>query len=58
MKFNRFILSALVGASLVGATGAASARDLVMGLIPAENNEEMIKTFEPMRAYMEKKLHM
>ena len=58
MKFNKFILSALIGASLVGATGAASARDLVMGLIPAENNEEMIKTFEPMRAYMEKKLHM
>lgn len=57
MQCNKFILSALIGASLIGATGAAQARDLVMGLIPAENNEEMIKTFEPMRAYMEKKLH-
>lgn len=57
MQCNKFILSALIGASLIGATGSASARDLVMGLIPAENNEEMIKTFEPMRAYMEKKLH-
>ncbi|OIR02191.1 phosphate-import protein PhnD precursor [mine drainage metagenome] len=57
MQCNKFILSALIGASLIGATGAANARDLVMGLIPAENNEEMIKTFEPMRAYMEKKLH-
>ncbi len=57
MQFNKLMLSALIGASLIGATGAAQARDLVMGLIPAENNEEMIKTFEPMRAYMEKKLH-
>lgn len=57
MQFNKLMLSALIGASLLGATGAAQARDLVMGLIPAENNEEMIKTFEPMRAYLEKKLH-
>jgi len=34
----------------------ALARDLVMGLIPAENNEEMIKKFEPMRAYLEKEI--
>lgn len=33
----------------------ALAGELVMGLIPAENNEEMIKTFEPMRAYLESK---
>jgi phosphonate transport system substrate-binding protein len=33
----------------------AHARDLVMGLIPAENNEEMIQKFEPMRALLEKK---
>jgi phosphonate transport system substrate-binding protein len=32
------------------------APDLVLGLVPAENNEEMIKRFEPMRAYLEKKL--
>lgn len=57
MQCKKLILSALIGASLIGATAAANASDLVMGLIPAENNEEMIKTFEPMRAYMEKKLH-
>lgn len=57
MQFNKLMLSVLIGASLIGATGAAQARDLVMGLIPAENNEEMIKTFEPMRAYLEQKLH-
>lgn len=33
----------------------AMAGELVMGLIPAENNEEMIKQFEPMRAYLESK---
>ncbi len=55
MQFNKVILSALIGASLIGAPGVAGARDLVMGLIPADNNEEMIKTFEPMRAYLEKK---
>lgn len=57
MQFNKFVLSTLIGASLIGQPVQAQARDLVMGLIPAENNEEMIKTFEPMRAYMEKKLH-
>ena len=33
----------------------AVAGELVMGLIPAENNEEMVKEFEPMRAYLELK---
>jgi len=56
MKLNKLILSTLIGVSLIGTASAASARELVMGLIPAENNEEMVKTFEPMRAYMEKKL--
>lgn len=56
MNFNKLILSTLIGASLFSAAGVASARELVMGLIPADNNEEMIKTFEPMRAYLEKKL--
>ena len=55
MQFNKLMLSALIGATLFGASAAANARDLVLGLIPAENNEEMIKTFEPMRAYLEKK---
>jgi phosphonate transport system substrate-binding protein len=36
---------------------AQSKSALVMGLIPAENNEEIKKTFEPMRAYLEKKLN-
>jgi len=36
----------------------AKTKELVMGLIPAENNEEMVKTFEPMRAYLEKRLGM
>jgi len=31
------------------------AKPLVLGLIPAENNEEMIRTFEPMRQYLEQK---
>lgn len=38
------------------AASAAQARDIVMGLIPAENNEEMIQKFEPMRLYLEKKI--
>jgi len=38
------------------AASAVQARDIVMGLIPAENNEEMIQKFEPMRLYLEKKL--
>lgn len=33
----------------------AMAGELIMGLIPAENNEEMVKQFEPMRAYLESK---
>lgn len=37
-------------------SAAAQARDIIMGLIPAENNEEMVAKFEPMRAYLEKKL--
>lgn len=33
----------------------AMARELVLGLIPAEGAEEMVKKFEPMRAYLESK---
>ena len=40
----------------VATSGGALARDLVVGLLPAENNEEMVKRFEPMRAYLERKL--
>ena len=35
---------------------ADTKKEIVMGLIPAESNEEMIEKFEPMRAYLEKKL--
>jgi len=50
-------LSASALALALSLTAAsAQARDIVMGLIPAENNEEMIQKFEPMRAYLEKKL--
>ena len=34
-----------------------SRSELIMGLIPAESNEEMVEKFEPMRAYMEEKLN-
>lgn len=30
--------------------------EIIMGLIPAENNQEIAQKFEPMRAYIEKKL--
>jgi len=56
MQFNKLVLSMMIGATLMSAAVTAQARDLVLGLIPADNNEEMIKTFEPMRAYLEKKL--
>ena len=50
-------LSASALALALSLTAAsAQARDIVMGLIPAENNEEMIQKFEPMRAHLEKKL--
>lgn len=44
----------LLALSLTAAS--AQARDIVMGLIPAENNDEMIQKFEPMRLHLEKKL--
>jgi phosphonate transport system substrate-binding protein len=30
---------------------------IIMGLIPAENNQEMARKFEPMRSYLQKKLN-
>lgn len=51
------VLSASALALTFSLTAAsAHARDIVMGLIPADNNEEMIQKFEPMRALLEKKL--
>lgn len=52
----RALAMLIVWGATLGATGHALARDLVIGLLPAENNEEMVKRFEPMRAYLEKKL--
>lgn len=34
-----------------------SGSELIMGLIPAESNEEMVEKFEPMRIYLEEKLN-
>lgn len=56
MYVNKCFVSSVLAVSLAGASVTAFARDLIMGLIPAENNEEMVKTFEPMRAYLEQKL--
>ncbi len=52
------VLKKLAAATLTGLILAAPTAwaDYVMGLIPAENNEEMIKKFEPMRALIEQKL--
>lgn len=55
MYFKPVLAAGVLGLGLI-ASSAASARDIVMGLIPAENNEEMVQKFEPMRAYLEKKL--
>ena len=56
MYGKKIVISTLLASFIASLSATASARDLVMGLIPAENNEEMVKTFEPMRAHMEKKL--
>ncbi|MCH9056052.1 phosphonate ABC transporter substrate-binding protein [Synechococcus sp. PCC 6716] len=69
---RKFLLASLFSISLAAVAcsqggdvaGTANNKDvagtanneLVMGLIPAENNEEMIDKFEPMRAYLEQKL--
>ncbi len=52
-----FVFLGLCAALTLGAA-AARAETLVMGLIPAENNEEMVRQFEPMRQYLEGKLGM
>ncbi|MDO9168346.1 MAG: phosphate/phosphite/phosphonate ABC transporter substrate-binding protein, partial [Methylobacter sp.] len=52
LKQLKFIAALLV---LSGVQTIVEAKGLVMGLIPAENNEEMIQKFEPMRQYLELK---
>ncbi|MEW5890267.1 MAG: phosphate/phosphite/phosphonate ABC transporter substrate-binding protein, partial [Pseudomonadota bacterium] len=56
MNLKPIVTATALAFSLSLTAAAAHARDLVMGLIPAENNEEMIQKFEPMRAHLEKKL--
>lgn len=56
MSVRKMLVGIAVTSLLVSMYGTALAKDLVMGLIPAENNEEMVAKFEPMRAYLEKKL--
>lgn len=56
MSVRKMLTGIAVTSLLVSMYGTALAKDLVMGLIPAENNEEMVAKFEPMRAYLEKKL--
>lgn len=56
LKTWAVVLAAVV-LVLVGKTGIVNAEEaLRMGLIPAENNEEMVQRFEPMRVYLEKKI--
>ena len=53
---KKLISASVAAAVLTAASAQALAKDIIMGLIPAENNEEMVAKFEPMRAYLEKKL--
>lgn len=55
--YMKKLITASIAAAVLSATSAqVLAKDIIMGLIPAENNEEMIAKFEPMRALLEKKL--
>ena len=54
MNLRRCALASVL--LLFTAAPLAVARDLVMSLVPAENNEDMLRRFEPMRAYLERKL--
>ncbi len=56
MYFKHTLSASALALALSLTTASAQARDIVMGLIPAENNEEMIQKFEPMRVHLEKKL--
>ncbi len=55
---TKMLLAAVLPLLLIFMSGSPvlSQEALIMGLIPAENNEEMVKTFEPMRMYLEKKI--
>jgi phosphonate transport system substrate-binding protein len=47
---------AALAVALLIASGAVRADGLTIGLIPAESNEEMVLSFEPMRVYLEQRL--
>lgn len=56
MYLKYSLAASALALSMLATSTQTMARDIVMGLIPAENNEEMIEQFEPMRAQLEKKL--
>ena len=56
MSLKKLLSASITAGLLVTVSTATLARDIVMGLIPAESNDVMIQKFEPMRAYLEKKL--
>ncbi|MHB0986160.1 MAG: phosphonate ABC transporter substrate-binding protein [Sulfuricella sp.] len=56
MYMKKLISASIAAAVLTAASAQVLAKDIIMGLIPAENNEEMVAKFEPMRALLEKKL--
>jgi phosphonate transport system substrate-binding protein len=56
MSMKKWLSMSLAAFVLASASVSVAAREIILGLIPAESNEEMIKKFEPMRAYLEKKL--
>jgi phosphonate transport system substrate-binding protein len=57
LKLGKLGVTLAMGLAVVSTgTQALAAEEIVMGLIPAENNEEMVKKFEPMRVHLEKKL--
>ncbi|MGF1542111.1 MAG: phosphonate ABC transporter substrate-binding protein [Pleurocapsa sp.] len=63
MLRRKLLATALVLLPLLGVYGFRASSiaqgnnsELIMGLIPAENNEEMVQKFEPMRVHLENKL--
>lgn len=56
LKTWAVVLAAVALVLVVKPVTAKAEEALRIGLIPAENNEEMVQRFEPMRAYLEKKI--
>ena len=55
MNFKKLVIAGLTAGVAMSASLQVQARDLVMGLIPSESNEDMVARFEPMREYLEQK---